>query len=141
MNSHSLQCDTNKVTHEAACNRLLKSIPHENIMRLRADLKATMEAMANVTKAHFQFCHSNSSSVSLPSNVTWIREVETAHDHATHHAQSAVIEIGDPDVETPVPQTLAIKKAKLMSRESVLETTIRAEPHRTRSSPGARCRR
>ena len=118
MNSHSLQRDTNKVTHEAACNRLLESIPHKNIKRLRADLKATMETMVTVTKAHLQFCHSNGSLMSLPSNVAWIREVKTAHNHANHHAQSALIEIGDPDVETPVPQTPAIKKAKLMSIES-----------------------
>ena len=37
MNSHSLQRDTNKVAHEAAFNRLLKSIGHANIMRIRVD--------------------------------------------------------------------------------------------------------
>ena len=102
-----------------------------------------MEAMAAVTKAHVQFCQSNGSSVSLAANSAWMR---AAHNYATHQAQDALVEISDPDLEVPVPQTPAIKKAKLMSKESVLNTTIRAtiasllemEP---RSSPRARCRR
>ena len=61
MNSHSLWCNTNKVAHDAACNRLLGLLGYENIMRIRADLKTTMEAMEAVTKAHGQFCHSNGS--------------------------------------------------------------------------------
>ena len=51
MNSHSLKRDTNKIGYEAACNRLLESIGHATIMRIRADLKAMMEAMAADTKA------------------------------------------------------------------------------------------
>ena len=98
-------------------------------MRIRVDLKEPMEgleAMATVTKAHVQLCHSNSSSVSLAANTTWMREVETVHNYTTYQAQNALIEIGDPDLEVPLPQTPGIKKAKLMSRESVLNTTIRA---------------
>ena len=114
MNSHSLQCDTNKVAHEAACNMLLESIIHPNIRRIRADLKAMMEAMAAITKSHIQFCQSNGSSMSLPANSAWMREVEATHNHATHRAQDALADIGDPDLEVAVPQTPAIKKATLM---------------------------
>ena len=67
-----------------------------------------MEAMANVTKAHIQLCQSNGGLVSLPLNVAWIREVKTAHDHTTPHTQSILIEIVNPDKETPVPQAPAI---------------------------------
>ena len=68
MSSHSLQRDTNKVTHGAACRRLLELIVNTNIMRIRVDLKAT--------KAHVQFCQSNGSFVSLAVNSAWmIKEV------------------------------------------------------------------
>ena len=55
-----------------------------------------------------------------------MREVKVAHNHTTHQAQDTLDEIGDPDLEAPVPQTLATRKAKLVSTELVLNTTIKA---------------
>ena len=59
-------------------------------------------------------------------NSAWMREVKATHNHATYRAQDTLVEIGDPDSEAPIPQTLLMKKAKLVSRESVLNTTIKA---------------
>ena len=73
-----------------------------------------MEAMAAVTKAHVQFCQSNGSSVFLGANYAWMREVKAAHNYTTHQAQDALVESGHPDLEVPVPQTPAIKKAKMI---------------------------
>ena len=64
--------------------------------------------------------------MSLALNAAWMREIEGVHNNATPRAQAALIAISDPELEFPVPQTTAIKKAKLLSRESVLNIMIRA---------------
>ena len=55
-----------------------------------------------------------------------MREIKAVHNNATQRPQAALIEIGDPELEVPVPQTAAIKKANLLSRESFLNIRIRA---------------
>ena len=55
-----------------------------------------------------------------------MREIEGFHNNTTHRSKAALIAIGDPELEVPVPQTMAIKKAKLLSRDSLLNTMIRA---------------
>ena len=89
MNTYSLPRNMNKVVHEATCRRLLESVGTENCRRIQMDLKAKMEAMAAVSKAHVRFCQSTKSLVSAGENSALMREVEVTHNHATHPSLEA----------------------------------------------------
>ena len=118
MNTHSLQRDTNRVTHEAACRRLLESFDADLLVvrSIQMDLKGTLEAMAAVARAHVEYVQAIKSLVASPENSAGMREIKVLHSQATHRAGDVL----------PAPPNLATRKDKLVSREKVLNTLIKA---------------